>query len=177
MRIAGLAVTLLLAACGSPAPEPTPEPPPSPTGPAVGRRDCDDSVRIMPTNEWRAHAPRAGPVAFAPLDYRFGDRAQFARRDRDADGWRLFKVVLSLETGARATLTIPAALRDVASLTYLDGRDSTVAFASCEAAVGALPDTQFAGGFALREALCLPVEVTSASGTDRVVLDFGRGGC
>lgn len=50
-------------------------------------------------------------------------------------------------------------------------------FAACGDAAGPPPATEFAGGFALREAACLAVDVTWPGGTARVVLAFGKGGC
>lgn len=178
---------LLLAACGA---EPPPRPSPSSVAPPssassassaasalVGRRDCAGLVDVgLGDVAWR-RAPAAGPAAFAPLDYVWGDPAGFAGRAPDAQGWRRFKVPMRLRNGTSATVSIPAALRDVAALTYLNGFDHTVAFAACGDPSDPAPGGEFAGGFALRQPLCLPLDITWPGGTDRLILDFGKGTC
>ncbi|MGI5184562.1 hypothetical protein ACQEVZ_50740 [Dactylosporangium sp. CA-152071] len=196
MRVVTLVGVLLLSACTTaPVPDPRPAPtasvapasvstalPPVSAAPAsvsvapVAQRDCASLVSVgLGGDAWRA-APVAGPAAFGALDYRWGDRAAFAERAPDAQGWRRFKVALRLRGGTPATVTVPAARREVAALTYRNGLDDTVSFAACGAASDP-PTSEFAGGFAVREAVCLPVEVTWPDGTARVVLDFGVGGC
>lgn len=177
-----LAGGLLLAAC-TPAPVPIPQPSPSHSAPPssamsqrVGQRDCASRVHVgFDDAAWRA-APSAGPAAFAPLDYTWGDPGVFAARTPDEQGWRRFKVAMRLQSGTPATLTIPAVHRDVAALTYLNGLDHTIAFSACGETSDPV-NSEFAGGFALREAVCLPLELNWNGGTDRVVLDFGKGRC
>ncbi|MEV0129193.1 hypothetical protein AB0H83_12150 [Dactylosporangium sp. NPDC050688] len=180
-RTAPLAGALLLAACTATAPAPGATGPA--TAPATSRagrvadRDCAGLVSVgLGDDAWRA-APSAGPAVFAPLDYAWGDRAGFTARAADAQGWRRFKVAMRLRPGTPATVTVPAAQRGVAALTYRNGLDDTVTFAACGDTADPPPAAEFAGGFALREAACLAVDVTWPGGTARVVLDFGKGGC
>ncbi|GAB3847059.1 hypothetical protein ACFPIJ_40290 [Dactylosporangium cerinum] len=181
-RVPGPAAVLLLAACtAAPAPAPPPSasvpPPPSaavaPVPASTGpQRGCSSLVSVgLGDDAWRT-APAAGPAVFGALDYRWGDRAGFAERAPDGQGWRWFKVAMRLRGGTPATVSIPEPQRAVAALTYLNGLDHTVAFAACGATAG-----EFAGGFVVREAVCLPVDVTSGGATARIVLDFGNGGC
>ncbi len=170
---------VLLAGCAAAPQPPTPSPPPllpsSPGG--VPGRDCSTLVSVGLAEEaWRT-APVAGPAVFAPLDYVWGDRAGFAQRPPDSQGWRRFKVAMRLRGGAPATVTVAGAQRGVAALTYRNGLDGSVSFAACNDASQPEPSSEFAGGFALREAACLAVDVTAAGRTDRLVLDFGKGGC
>ncbi|GAA3218865.1 hypothetical protein [Dactylosporangium siamense] len=195
-RVSVPAGVLLLAACtATPAPVPpsslpaagaptaatAPSPSPSATvapGPASTalQRGCASLVSVgLGDDAWRT-APVAGPAAFGALDYRWGDRAGFAERAPDAQGWRRFKVAMRLRGGTPATVSVAGPQRAVGALTYLNGLDHTVDFAACGAPAEP-PTSEFAGGFALREAVCLPVDVTSGGATTRVVLDFGKDGC
>lgn len=127
--MATLAGVLLLSACTTaPVSNPRPSPtdstapptvstappsvstaPPSVSVAPAAPRDCGSLVSVgLGGDAWRA-APVAGPAAFGALDYRWGDRAAFAERTPDAQGWRRFKVALRLRGGTPATVTVPAA--------------------------------------------------------------------
>ncbi|GIF75226.1 hypothetical protein [Asanoa siamensis] len=173
MRLARLVPLLLVAGCTS-APSP-PSPPPSSFSAAPSPdalRDCESSVKI-------GAAPvglvRAGPVALVPLDYRFGSPLSPPARDPDPDGYRRFKIALLLRAGTAATLTIPGPYRDRAKLTYANGSDHTVRFAACPQSPDG--DSDFAGGFAIREPLCLPLDITSNGQTWHLRLEFGADTC
>ncbi|MDG6105114.1 hypothetical protein Daura_33520 [Dactylosporangium aurantiacum] len=201
-RTAPLAGALLLAACTATGPAATTDPTAGPSATAApataapataapataapatavpaatpADRDCASLVSVGLGDEaWRA-APSAGPAVFAPLDYAWGDRAGFAARAADGQGWRRFKVAMRLRPGTPATVTVAAPQRGVAALTYRNGLDDTVTFAACGDAADPPPVVEFAGGFALREPACLAVDVTWPGGAARAVLDFGKGGC
>lgn len=142
----------------------------------VGQRDCASRVHIGFDDATWHTAPSAGPAAFAALDYAWGDPLAFAARTPDKQGWRRFKVAMRLQIGTSATLTIPAAHRDLAALTYANGLDHTIAFSACSETSEPV-NREFAGGIAVREAVCLPLDLNWNGGTARVVLDFGNGGC
>jgi hypothetical protein len=167
MRHGFVVLLLLVAGCtgGSPSP-PQPSPPPAP----AASRDCATGAEIR---DWETGLPQAGPVAFAPLDYSFG--SPITPRDPDAAGYRPYKIALLLRTGAEATVTIPAAYREHAKLTYLPGSDHSVRFVACTGAGDG--DTDFAGGIAIREPVCLPVAIAWNGRTAEVVLAFGADAC
>jgi hypothetical protein len=178
--LAALAV-LLLAGCtpSPPAAAPTYAATPGPT-PAVDRPaatsdvavlDCGAVAMAFPDHVVPDGVPAAGPVSFAPFDFGFG---QPDAREPDAQGWRWYKTPLVIEKGARATLTIPRGYRDVAKLTYAGSGHATT-FVACTAS----PESHFgfAGGFAVREPVCLPVEVGWDGGSQRLMLGLGKAGC
>ncbi|WP_144022571.1 hypothetical protein [Asanoa hainanensis] len=113
-------------------------------------------------------------MTLASLDYDFGDPLE-PPRDADATGHRPYKIALLLRAGTEATVTIPAAYRDRAKLTYSPGSDHSVRFVACPTSPDG--DSDFAGGIAIRGPVCLPVDITSAGRTWRLQLEFGADVC
>ena len=146
----------------------------------VGVLDCASSNLIVQGQRSPA-APTVGPVTLVALDYQFGqpdhlERAPFFQ------GWRYFKVVMIIQTGTQVTLMIPEGFRDVAALTYAAGSlgeralrgDHTTTFIACDAQPGSAPESQFAGGFAIRAPVCLPLQFSWSGRTEQLILSFEK---
>ncbi|MDG4823991.1 hypothetical protein O7635_19220 [Asanoa sp. WMMD1127] len=170
-----MCVVLAVAGCtpSVPLPAPSVSPPAVSATPAAVRR-CETATTIggavAPSS-----LPATGEVTFLPLDYSFGAPID-GRRGPDDSGFSYFKVPVRLRSGAEATVSVPAAYRDRAKLTYHDRNPHTVSFRACGSAGGAT-HSDFAGGFAVRPPVCLPVDVTSDGRSIRVRLEFGVGAC
>jgi hypothetical protein len=114
-----------------------------------------------------------GPLRVQSLDYRFGGPG-LLKTQADQQGWRPFKIPLTIEGNESVTISIPAEFRDIAKLTYVPGRgDYATTFVPCNTR----PLTHFAGGVAIRQAVCLPLVVSWTGHTEQVRLEFGEGVC
>jgi hypothetical protein len=63
---------------------------------------------------------------------------------------------------------IPEAYRDVAMLTYPNDPWHTMTFRPCDGSA----ESYFAGGFAIREPVCLPLQVSCDGRTEQLLLGF-----
>ena len=171
-RLGLLSVGLLmvLGACtASPEPEPTVSADGTvrPTIATPGVRGCDTSAE-GPVSADPGVAVGVGPLKVQSLDYRFeGPNAQ-----ADKEGWRRFKIPVTIEGEEPVTIAIPVEFRDIAKLTYVPGRgDYATTFVPCDTR----PETHFAGGVAIRQAICLSLVVSWSRHTEELSLEFGEG--
>jgi len=154
-----------------------PDPPPSasgtarPTVAATGVRSCDTSVEVPLTADPAAVV--VGPLGVQSLDYRFGVQGDL-NAQADAQGWWRFKIPVAIEGNESVTISVPAEFRGIAKLTYVAGRgDYATTFVPCDTR----RLTHFAGGVAIREAVCLPLAVSWSGHTEQLRLAFGEGAC
>jgi hypothetical protein len=172
-RLGLLSVGLLmgLGACtASPEPEPTVSAGGTvrPTIATPGVRGCDTSAEGPAADP--GVAVGVGPLKVQSLNYRFeGPNAQ-----ADQQGWRRFKIPVTIEGEEPVTIAIPVEFRDIAKLTYVPGRgDYATTFVPCDTR----PETHFAGGVAIRQAICLSLVVSWSRHTEELSLEFGEGAC
>jgi hypothetical protein len=145
-------------------------------------RRCKTAVFGDLTPGWRKRAVVAGPLALLPWERNFGGPGLF-RPDA------VIKVLAVVDPGARVTLAVPEAERQRLALLYDFGpgpsRDlrfsdgtSSVRFRACSRS-GRYPgrETQFNGGFFVRDAHCAAIEVWTEGRTNprRRWLPFGVG--
>jgi hypothetical protein len=72
------------------------------------------------------------------------------------------------------TIAIPVEFRDIAKLTYVPGPgDYAIAFVPRDSR----PETHFAGGVAICQAMCLSLVVSWSRHTEQLGLEFGEGAC
>jgi hypothetical protein len=172
-RLGLLSVGLLLglgACTASPVPEPTGSAGGivRPTFATPGVRGCDTSVEGLAAAD-RGATVGVGPLKVQSLGYRFEPNAQ-----PDEQGWRRFKIPVTIEGNEPVTIAIPVEFRDIAKLTYVPGRgDYATTFVPCDAR----PETHFAGGVAIRQAICLSLVVSWSRHTEQLSLEFGEGAC
>jgi hypothetical protein len=141
-------------------------------------RPCKTAIFGELSPGWRKRAVVAGPLALLPYLER---RPEHFVPDAD------LKVIAVVDAGASVTLAVPEAERQRLSLLYgtgpgprrlwrLSDGTSSVRFRACSRS-GKYPgpETQFNGGFFVRDAHCAAVEVWSKGGTTpiRRWLPFG----
>jgi hypothetical protein len=141
---------------------------------------------------WRKQAVVAGPLALVPWEPNFARRRPELFRGRGAE----VKVLAVVRAGARVTLAVPEAERQRLSLLYgvpgpgarlwrLSDGTSSVRFKACSRSGAEYPgpggypggDSQFNGGFFVRDAHCAAIEVWIEGRTSpiRRWLPFGVG--
>jgi hypothetical protein len=166
---------LALAACTDgprPSHGPTPGGTVRPTPTVAGVRGCDTSAEVLTAVDPNA-AVGVGPVRMQALEYRFGGPG-LLNLPADSQGWWAFKIPMIIVGDERVTVTIPDEFRDIARLTYVPGRgDYATTFVPCDSR----PQTQFAGGIAIRRPVCLPLMISWSGHTELLSLAFGEGAC
>jgi hypothetical protein len=141
---------------------------------------------------WRKHAVVAGPLALVPWEPNFARRRPELFRGRGAE----VKVLAIVDSGASVTLAVPEAERQRLSLLYgvpgpgardwrLSDGTSSVRFSACSPSGAEYPgpggypgrETQFNGGFFVRDAHCAAIDVWVEWRTDpiRRWVPFGVG--
>jgi hypothetical protein len=141
---------------------------------------------------WRKRAVVAGPLALVPWEPNFARRRPELFRGRGSE----VKVLAVVDAGARVTLAVPEAERQRLSLLYgvpgpgarlwrLSDGTSSVRFSACSRSGAEYPgpggypgrETQFNGGFFIRDAHCAAIEVWTKGRTKpiRRWLPFGVG--
>ena len=172
-RLGLLSVGLLLglgACTASPVPEPIQSAGGTvrPTIDRPGVRGCDTRAELPAADPGTPLG--VGPVKVQSLAYRFeGPNAQ-----ADQQGWWRFKIPVTIEGKEPVTIAIPVKFHDIAKLTYVPGRgDYATTFVPCDTR----PETHFAGGVAIRQAICLSLVVSWSRHTEELSLEFGEGAC
>ncbi len=171
-RVRLLAVGLLLglvACTASPVPEPTASAGGTvrPTTAKQGVRGCDTSVEVPAAVDPDATVG-VGPFQVQSLAYRFEDT------QADQQGWRRFKIPVAIKGSEPVTIAIKVEFRDIAKLTYIPGRgDYATTFVPCDTR----PETHYAGGVAIRQAVCLSLVVSWSGHTEQLSLEFGESAC
>jgi hypothetical protein len=153
-------------------------------------RDCESAVYGELDKEWRRESLVVGPLSFV-YGKSYNRRTPVEFRGRNAKYFPS-KVLVVVENGAVATVTIPASARRYASLLYdeesfgmggrvgVDAGDHRVTFEACRKGESpfAVPETQFNGAFIVAGPRCVPLRIRiDGAGTRRVALSFGAGYC
>lgn len=170
--------------CTTPAASTTPAPPAPVQTPGQPRalfvRPCESEVSGALAGGWRTGQITAGPIVFVGARGYANDRpGRFAASAQRARVQKVLVVIaghdpveLSVEVPEAALFYDPARWRDRNVVPFRLG-DARVRFEPCPTG-----RTQFNGGFLLRRAACVPVEVRPASGEPMVAtISFGAGRC
>lgn len=144
-------------------------------------RACDTAVLGDLGTNWRRGAVVIGPVAFVSLRYAANHPPP------TLDGWPIavYKTLIVIEPGRRATIAIEPSARRYASLLYdahqfrndnryrLDDGSHEVSVVGCPGR-----EAQFNGSFLVDAPRCVPVLVTERGQPPRrAIVDFGAAGC
>ena len=149
-------------------------------------RDCESAVYGELDKGWRRESLVVGPLSFA-YGKSYKRRTPDEFRGRNA---RYFpsKVLVVVENGAVASVTIPASAHRHASLLYdegsfgtggrvrVDAGDHRVTFKACRKGESpfAVRETQFNGAFIVAGPRCVPLRISiDGARTRRVAFSFG----
>jgi hypothetical protein len=153
-------------------------------------RDCESAVYGELDKEWRRESLVVGPLSFV-YGKSYNRRTPDEFRGRNAKYFPS-KVLVVVENGAVATVTIPASARRYASLLYdeesfgmggrvrVDAGDHRVTFEACRKGESpfAVRETQFNGAFIVAGPRCVPLRIRiDGARTRRLAFSFGAGHC
>ena len=148
-------------------------------------RSCAQSVYGKVSDDYIARSLHVGPLRFIGYDPAVASTSAWLTGLRIRTGQYAQKVLMLVERGAQATISIaPQDQRDIA-LMYIPERfnlqrvtdgDAAVTLRACGAAESEEPYTQFNGGFVFRHGLCAHVEVAVAGRPEPLhrELPFGK---
>jgi hypothetical protein len=153
-------------------------------------RDCESAVYGELDKGWRGESLVVGPLSFV-YGKGYERRSPDEFRGRDAKYFPT-KVLVVVENGAVATVTIPRSARRHASLLYkpslsaggrarVDAGDHRVRFEACRKGESpfAVRETQFNGAFIVAGPRCLPlhIRINGEARARPVAFSFGAGHC
>jgi hypothetical protein len=151
----------------------------------VAVRSCEQSVYGKLSEDYIARSLHVGPLRFIGYDPAVASTSAWMAGLRIRTGQYAQKILMLVERGAQATISIAPQDRREIALMYIPERfnlqrvtdgDAAVTLRACSEAESEQPYTQFNGGVVFRQPLCAHVEVEVAGRPEpiRITLPFGK---